>query len=283
MDRSDIADAITLFQFSQTVANGGRATQVLQTLLDLFQRNEIGFADLPRRTLRGRWRSGRAGFDLQINNAYVNQVPAADKLPALSLLLVHEGTHATDNFDSLYSELAARILPAHYYRELAGPGVFNEADDPPRPGRRSSGIVRIAEREHFALYREQSEALRQEQLIDYILDNDTYTTSTYIDADWITNNFGNWGGIANRWPGTRGLYVKILAATYVQGRHYMGRLLDVLESVTTQADWDAILAAGSLRRLRLALDEASTHRPYGDRIARLERRWRISLTEKIPV
>ena len=128
MDRGDIAQGITLFRYSSTAQSNARARDVSDTLLDLYRRNEIGFHAVPRRpTLRGTWQAGRAGHDLRINTTYFQRVPEAYRLASLSLLLVHEATHATVHFERLYDEMASRMLPILYYRELSGPGVFNEA------------------------------------------------------------------------------------------------------------------------------------------------------------
>jgi hypothetical protein len=167
MDRSDIAEAVVLFQFSNTAMQNVRARTVLQKLQYLYRRNEIGFYTLPRRSLRGTWREGRAGHDLRLNTAYFERIPEANRLAGLSLTLVHEATHATVDFTRLYDEMAARLMPIHYFRELSGPGVFNEANDPQRPGR-GPRVVRLPAGS-FPEYEEMSEAVRNDQLVDYVL------------------------------------------------------------------------------------------------------------------
>jgi len=212
MDQSDISDAIVLFQFSQTARVGGRASDVLRRLWNLFKSNEIGFRIQAKKSTRGSFTAGQAGPDLEVNPQYIDALPAKERLAALSLVIVHEGVHAAVQFADLYSEIAARMLPIQYYRELSGPGVFNEADDPPRPGKQY-GIIRIMPG-RFPEFRAQSDALGKDQLIDYILSNSTYTTPQYITAQWIIDNLQSWRGLKNRWPSTKGLYIRILAKKF---------------------------------------------------------------------
>jgi hypothetical protein len=280
MDRGDIAEGITLFRYSNTAMSNGRAQTVVQTLLDLYRRNEIGFHVLARASLRGTWQRGRAGHDLRINTTYFEGLPPAVQLGRLSLLLVHEATHATVNFTKLYDEMAARMLPILYYRELSGPGVFNEANDPPRPGQ-PSRIVRIAPGS-LPEFEEQSEALRRDQLIDQILSIRSYTRPSYITPPWIVDNLTHWRGLRNRWPGTRGVYIRVLTESV--DFYFTRHIVDVMESIESRADWDEMMdKAGSLRAIQIALDDVSARAEYGGRIVALERRWRVHLREQIPV
>jgi hypothetical protein len=280
MDRSDINDAILLFQYSSTALAGGRAATVVRFLRQLQQAGEIGFVDLGRPSLHGTWLQGRGGFDLRLNSRYLDSLPPANRLGALSLLLVHEGTHAAVNFTRLLDELAARVLPIHYYRELSGPGVFNEANDPPQPGK-PYGVIHVAPAQ-FPSFRRQSDALRREQLIDDILSIRTYTRSSYIDPQWIIDHLSLWGGIANRLPATKGLYVRILAGSF--DRHFVTPILDILESVSNREEWNAVMAAaGPLRTLQIALEDMTTAPALSRRLAALQRRWGMALTESPPV
>jgi hypothetical protein len=277
VDRSDIADAIVLFQFSQTARASLRATDVVQRLWHLHERNEIGFMIQRKKTTSGSFAAGRDGFDLQVNPQYIDALPAKERLGALSLVVVHEGVHAAVNFAHLYSELAAAMLETQYYRELSGPGVFNEADDPPRPGKQY-GIIHIAP-DRFPDYREQSDALRKDQLIDYILSIETYTTSRYIDARWIIGNLDSWRGLKNRLPSTKGLYIRILAKRF--DPHFSEAILRIMESVERREDWTEMLKeAGPLHTVQLALDDLSARRAFSGRIAALERKWKVRLTER---
>jgi hypothetical protein len=285
MDKDDVSDAILLFQFSQTARSSAeRAPIVIRHLWDLFRRKEIGFFDLGKPNYRGSFKAGRPGFDLQINPHYIDKLHKNERLGSLSLLLVHEGVHAAVNFKNLYSELAARILSIHYYRELSGPGVFNEANDPPQPGKQW-GVIRIAPSK-FPEFQEQSDALRREQLLDYVLSIETdtgktYTAPHYIDAQWVIDKLQLWGGLKNRWATTKGLYIRLLAKTL--DPHYAGAILEIMESVERREDWmEAMKEAGALHTVQLALDELSTGHQFSARIVHLERKWGLRLTEEPP-
>jgi hypothetical protein len=278
MDRSDIRDGIMLFQYSNTGQQGGRAQDLIRVLWNLYQNNEIGFHNLGRASLHGTWRV-RVGHNLRINTAYMDELPSTIRLGALSLLLVHEGIHATVNFTKLYDELAARILPIHYFRELSGPGVFNEASDPPRPGRHTE-TVRLPPGSMPSFDR-QSAALSRDQLVDHMLSIETYTKARYVNPQWIIDNLTHWRGLGNRWPETRGLYIRVLAPTF--DTYFTRAVLDIMESISTRANWDAMMAkAGPLRTIRIALDDLSAQRQYAPRIVALERRWGVYLREEPP-
>jgi hypothetical protein len=280
MDRSDITDEIELFRYSRTCAAGGRAAEVLRTLRRLDAANEIGFVDLGRSTKHGRWRAGREGFDMQLNFNYINSLPKQDQFGALSLLVVHEGTHAAVDFTKLLDEMAARVLPIHYYRELSGPGVFNEANDPPRPGK-PYGVIRIGTG-RLEGFRKQSEALAKDRLIDNILSRERYTEDDYVTPQWVVDHLSLWGGIANRLPTTKGFYVSVLA-TSVE-RYFTSRIVDILESVATRPEWNEVIENVSRRRsLRIALDDlAAADRNLSRRVAALQQRWDMKLTDDPP-
>ena len=194
-------------------------------------------------------------------------------------MLVHEATHAALDFPRLYEEMAARMVPIYYYRELTGPGVFNEAADIPGkgPGKRVT-----LPKGGFKDYGEQSEALKKDQLVDVVLSIDTYTAPSYITAQWIVDGLGLWGGLKNRWPETKGLYIKKLAADSFD-HFYTVRILDVMESVERQADWDTMMdSSGSIRTIRTALEDLSTNRSHAARIEALRKKWKINLTDEPP-
>ncbi len=273
MDDGDITVAIDLFRYSNTALSNRRAHNVMLKLRDLHGRHEIGFHTLPRRTLRGTHLEGRIGHDLRLNTAYFDRLPAINRLPALSLLLVHEATHATVDFDDLYDEMAARMLPILYFRELSESGVVNEHNDPPRPG--ATVVVRLGPGS-FPEFEEQRDALRRDQLIDYILDIRTYRRSQYITPQWIVDNLTHWSGLRNRWPKTRGRYIRLLAPS--TNYFFTPAMIDIMESVAARKDWDEMMDyAGSLRAIQIAFDRIAGQAQYGGRIVALERRWAIRL------
>jgi hypothetical protein len=286
MNRTVFRDAITLFEYS-TTAKGGRgpvgkwAGLVIKRLWELYKASEIGFVRQDSDHTRGSWDPSQPFINLQVNPHYINSLPENQRLAAISLVLVHEGVHAALDFlddKSIYSELAARKLTVYYYRELSGPGVFNEASDPPAPGKRAQLI--LLPRNAFPEYVKMSRFLDRDQLIDYILAIPSYTDPDDLTPQWIVETLSLWGGLRNRWPATRGLYVKTLAKS--RQPHYESFILTVLESIDNQRDWDAMIEeAGRLRTIRIALGDLTSRRDL-ERIASLEKKWRINLTENPP-
>lgn len=282
-----MAEAVALFGGSQTATGGKGAVarwpqRVLEKLRYLSDTEEIGFV-LPasrekRQINRGSWKEGRNGYDLRVNPEYLKRLPEKDRLAAVSVVLVHEGTHAVlgDSVPSLHEELLARKVPIYYYRELVGQGVVN-----PWTGHRvwlgsSHGV------EHL---REQSRYVDRDQLVDHTLAVRTY--HKLLDAKWIKDSKDLWGGLRNRWPSTRRLYVRTLLP--VAADPYFGAvLLEVLESIESRPEWEAMLSAvkhengGSLRKLQVHLDGVLGDRSLRMRIGRLEQKWKTPLTEVPP-
>jgi hypothetical protein len=283
MKRATIRDAILLFEYS-TTAKGGRGPTgkwpglVVKRLWELYKASEIGFVRQESDSTRGSWDPDQPFINLQINPHYINSLPENQRLAAVSLILVHEGVHAALDFlddKSIYSELAARKLGVYYFRELSGPGVFNEASDPPAPGKRAQLVV--LPRNAFPEYLKMSAALDKDQLIDYILGIPSYTDPDDLTPQWIVETLSLWGGLKNRWAKTRGLYVKVLAKS--REPLYEPFILTVMESIDRQKDWDVLIDnAGSLRTIRIALGDLTSRRDH-ERIAALEKKWEINLTE----
>ena len=273
MDRKDIGDAITLFQYSNTARSGGRAKVLVARLQELYNRKAIYILNIGKPTLHGDW----DGHKIRVNSAHLDSLQAGLRLGALSLVLVHEGTHVIVHMPDIYDELAARLLPIHYFRELTGPGVFNEASDPPRPGGRTQ-IVRIPG-PSMPWAEKQSTALTRDQLIDYLFSHGDY--DEMLDPQWIVDNLRNWGGIGNRLPETKGKYIGVLAKS--ADNYFTRVILDIMESVKSRAEWDAMMGdAGSKRAIRVALDTLSAEARYGPRVVALERQWGIHLHDDPP-
>ena len=273
MDRKDIGDAITLFQYSNTARSGGRAKVLVARLQELYNRKAIYILNIGKPTLHGDW----DGHKIRVNSAHLDSLQAGLRLGALSLVLVHEGTHAIVHMPDIYDELAARLLPIHYFRELTGPGVFNEASDPPRPGGHTE-IVRIPG-PSMPWAEKQSTALTRDQLIDYLFSHGDY--DEMLDPQWIVDNLRNWGGIGNRLPETKGKYIGVLAKS--ADNYFTRVILDIMESVKSRAEWDAMMGdAGSKRAIRVALDTLSAEARHGPRVVALERQWGIHLHDDPP-
>lgn len=276
MDKEVIRDAITLFRYSRT-SSIGRGPVVLSTLWALFKRNEIGIEKFGPRTLYGRWQKDRDGYDLRVNLEYLIHLAPRDRFAAVSLELVHEGTHAAFKFHNVGGELAARLLPIYYYRELSGPGVFNEADDPPVSGK-PYGVIRTS-RVIFPQMQEQSDALEADQLIDWILGHGSYAEDK-IDDQWVLENLNNWGGLRNRLPDTKSTYIDQLDTSY--DPRAAGAILTILESIQTRKEWTQVWdGVESHKAVRHVLKQASTDRRIFVRITALEGKWQVKLMEHV--
>jgi hypothetical protein len=274
MDRKDIADAITLFQYSNTARSSARAKILIVRLQALYNTNAIHILTIGKPTLHGDW----DGHHIRVNSAHLDSLQAGLRLAALSLVLVHEGIHAIVNMPDIYDELAARLLPIHYFRELTGPGVFNEASDPPRPGGRTEIVKVPAPSMPWA--EKQSTALARDQLIDYLFSHGDY--DEMLDPQWIVDNLRNWRGLGNRLPETKGKYIGVLAQS--ADNYFTRVILDIMESVKSRSEWDAMMGeAGSKRAIRVALDTLSAEARYGARVVSLERRWGIHLHDDPPL
>jgi hypothetical protein len=275
VNKKDILDAIGLLEISQTAQNDTRAQNAVRILRELWRRNEIGF-DTSLGATYASWRGNIKGYDLQVNPNRLDLLPAASRLGALSISLMHEGIHAWAEQTRrpaslrLADELAARVVAIQYYRELLGPGVRA------RPG----VIIRITP---IAEYEGQSEAIKRDQLIDLVLSTDRYAAEDYLNADWIFASLDKWGGLRNRSPRTRGLYIRALAQTY--NRDLCAAILDIMESVDQRrSDWDAMMkAAGPPRTIQVVMDYLHSWSELKVRIDALERRWGVQLREEPPV
>jgi hypothetical protein len=100
-----------------------------------------------------------------------------------------------------------------------------------------------------------------------------------VNPQWIIDNLTHWRGLGNRWPETRGLYIRVLASTV--DIHFTRVIIDIMESISTRADWDAMMAkAGSLRTIQIELETLSAQPRYAARIVAIERRWGVQLREE---
>ncbi len=282
MSTVDFTEAIMLYQYSNTSKLGRSGPQIIATLWDLLKKNEIGYRKPRRSTVNGSFLAGRAAADLQVNPSYIDGLPDGQRLAAVSLLMVHEGVHASLGIhDDIMDELQARKQSILYYRELLGPGVFNEFNDAPTPGRKSSGGIVKLPSGSFETLKKQNEYLNREQLVDFLFGIKSYRNK-FLKPKWIVDHLGLWGGINNRRASTKGRYIKRLAATYES--YFAAAVVDIMMSVNNRADWDRMMAkAGSLSTIQLALESLTGNRQRVQQILDLQRKWGVALTEQVPM
>jgi hypothetical protein len=289
LSRSDFAEAITLFQYSSTALRTRHSRGIVRALRQLFASDEIGSYrnsddDDPRTEEHddppryGRYWRRRDYDDLQVNLSTYRRVPEGDRLPYLSLILVHEGSHAADTLHGLDSEYLARETSVAYYRELSTVGVFNEYADGPTPieGRRR-GIIQITARGYFERYRKMDEAMAENQLIDYILQaSESYREEATFD--WIEENIDEWGGLDNRTPFSLGVYLRNIAEASGNNRRRAELILDIMGVIDQVTDWTEMLdTADNLDEIRDTLGLVARHPGLRARIQHLQHRWRTQL------
>jgi hypothetical protein len=151
-------------------------------------------------------------------------------LAGASLMLVHEAVHhRAGNKDELTEELNCRRISVLYFQDLVRMRwKYNRRNRqtalsvPLLRGDRVDGHLQMSLQESFEA---------KNQLVDFVLAGEGRSDSDYkqsIDAGWVKQNMDWWGGLANRWPGTRGFYVKLLARQGQQNALLIKRILESL-------------------------------------------------------
>jgi hypothetical protein len=171
---------------------------------------------------------------------------------------------------TIAEKVEVRTLAVYYFRELSGPGVFNEVADRLYRIRPSS----------LDILKEQSDYVKDDQLVDYVISVRTYRQS--LTPGWIARHADDWGGLANRWADTRGRYIHVLARD--DDPDSAGLILDILE--TTEAlpaaeqldDFATMIRRVDIDDLRQTLTrESARDKESAARIEALQRRWHLAL------
>jgi hypothetical protein len=329
MESYDINEAIFLFQASDTAhgVNGrfdelpGGPPAVLSKLWNLYGQNKIGGcteegASVPGGPLSvhgvplgsyhkgrlgkgrlGSYSEGRAGIKICVTNEQILMLPEKDRIPAISLTLVHEAVHALLNAKSggarLESEVAARRLEIEYHDELStSKGVFN-----------CFAVTPAAQDDYTKVetplrsVKTQSKWLAKDQLADYVLGFDSYRE--YInDPEWIVKNIRTiWGGINNRWATTKGLSIRALisddraqadiGSEKGVSADRQALILEIMESIKQKAHWDEMMRSAGQDRSAVSapaysLQSAlvSVNPVFTQRIRKLEATWGTNLTKE---
>lgn len=286
-----IYDAINIFKFSPTgrgTANIGGdamyqeryrrlAADILARLWGLWNSDEIGFAKL-RTDLIGDSQTRRAGPDIRVN---ILLEPSSDtttyqdatnqsRLAAASCNIVHEATHLVRHI-ACYpeEETLCRTIQVFYFRDLRSPQNYHSRFANVRCTARF-----LTSTPFYHGYESRLNRILSGDLIDSVLNIAEYRRDleTEATAEFIKRSLNWWGGLSNRWPSTRGYYLRSLAAC--RGHDFAEQILTILESLTTQQWLAAKTVAGSLERIREGL--ARGHHLYdtsfAGRISRVQER-----------
>lgn len=132
----------------------------------------------------------------------------SSSLPCTSIRLLHESAHLAWDGHTVDEELHCRRLEIAYFQNL----LRTRWQFKTRSGQQEwSTRVRRGDAVDKSLQLTDMEQFDEShQLVDYVLRAPSYHES--IDDAWIRNSQHYWGGLTNRWPETRGLYVRKLAA-----------------------------------------------------------------------
>jgi hypothetical protein len=264
-----IYDAINLFKYSPTGQGSGSipgdaeyrrkyhrlAVDVQNKLWRLWSANEIGWAHIP--DLIGDSQAGRRGLDIRVSNLIE---PSSDparyptpeqqgRLAATSCNLVHEATHLVSPLASYpEEETLCRMLQAFYFRDLSGPRQY-----PSRVTGTLCTAVFLPNTPFHADWQGRRNRVLSQDLIDSVLSLEEYRDDLESDATarFVVRSLPWWGGLRNRWPSTRGYYLRSLASRV--DHDYSESILQILESLT-QREWQAArTCAGNIDHIGRAL------------------------------
>ena len=283
-----IYDAINLFKYSATgqgtanIGGDGRyraryrgvASRVLAKLWELWQGDEIGWANL-RPTLVGDSLANRAGWDIRANNSLepsTNSTTYATaahqgRLAASSCNIVHEAVHLAHQINSYpEEEVLCRTIQLFYFRELTTGRTYRSRVTGSQLTARYTPTTPF-----FQTYQNRLVRLASRDLIDNVFNIDGYRRDleTAPTAAFVARSFAWWNGLRNRWPSTRGYYLRSLAS---QSHDYAHKILEILESIPA-ARWPAARScAGNLDRIRqgLARNYHIYNNPFARRISRVQ-------------
>ncbi len=267
----DIYDAINLFKFSPT-GKGERSDQgesyallarrVISKLWQLYRQGEIGFLQRNERLGGASDPDGRPGsYDLVINLRFAND------LATTSLIMVHEAVHFVMNDRLINEEMKTRKLNLMFYDDLlTGIEIRSHQDERPL-------FVQVEPLLDINDCLTMKRHNDRNQLVDFVLWlHPDHRNPANVDAEWIRDTFEYWGGIANRWGATKGLYIKRLAA---DGESNADRILTIMESVNSEEQLQNVLReAGGLENLPALLRTRLVNPQFLNRVQSVQDRWR---------
>jgi hypothetical protein len=260
MPDPDIEEALVAFEASRT-AKSPVGLLVAGKLRSYQKDDEIGFDSLTPTTY-GTSFAHHIGANVRVNSAYKGDVGTT------SLVLAHEGVHRVINTHSIEEEITCFDFQCTYFTELL-PGVSYVS---PATGKRASAQTNAA---IIGAPSETATACKWQknnQLVDFIIAKSFY--QGMINAYWVKSNLSKWGGLANRWATSRGLFVRALAANADLANGML--ILDILESIGQPKDWNEVLrVAGDFNQVRRVLRTARNAPIAGRRMDALAAKWKF--------
>jgi hypothetical protein len=231
------------------------APKVVRKLRSEVVDDEVGFGKLDANT-NGLSREGISAWGR--NNVVVNDRLVND-LAATSIVLVHEAMHLVVDRAYVTEELWCRTLEILYFEDLTT-GTWAYAQW--KSGQANSVRLDPTRLNGYAAYIQVQQNLwAMDRLLDHILTMDEYSKS--LKAGWIRDHFDAYGGIGNREPATKGLYVKVLTADggVENARLVLRVLLSVARTPGNAAEWNAVVrAAGGIDVVRQAIRRLRTRK-----------------------
>jgi hypothetical protein len=275
-----IYDAINLFKYSQT-GLGARAMpgpsahqeryrmlarQANAELWSRWAQDDIAFAEMEEYGLSGRYPDLA---DIRVDNTFE---PVRDRydtpivqarLAATSLILSHEAVHLVNGWGYLVQEILCRSLQSLYFQDVQSPREYRS---------RVTGQMQTAQllpldqdlESLIADHTERLAKLRLQQVVDLALANPTYRAQ--LTAGFVRDSLWWWGGPENRWPSTRSMYLRVLAASFSGSGLSPAQMTDtmvattcLLEAFENPTQWQAgRWALGDVEALRRVYDTRDT-------------------------
>jgi hypothetical protein len=254
----DIEDALAAFEASRS-AKSPIGSQVAAKLRSYGKDDEIAFDPLGPKQY-GESVAHRMGPNVRVNSVYKGDAGST------SLVLAHEGVHRVLNTHSIEEEIVCFDFQCTYFRELV-PGVsYFSPTKGMRTTAQTSAAIPGAPSETANACKWQT----NNQLVDYVIAIPVYQDR--VDVRWVKSNLPKWGGLANRWATSRGLFVRALAAHANPANGTL--ILDILESISQQQHWNELLrVAGDFNQVRKTLHTVRDAPVAGHRMKALAAKW----------
>ena len=126
----------------------------------------------------------------------------------------------------------------------------------------------------------------KDQLVDHLIGDREYSSKSHVNPQWVYATLDLWGGVKNRWPKTRRLYVIRLLndfGTYTSpnsARH----ILRILKSINSQSEWNDMIADintefGSLQPLQSCFRVFRGDTVLLNDVLMLQQRWKTPLRD----